>query len=60
MTKKKAAPKAKLKFKIIKRRDGRYAVKERCGGKVINGAEKQEFLLGQGLIKLSKQKASKE
>jgi hypothetical protein len=54
---KKGKPKEKAELKAVKRRDGRYAVEKRKGGN-LNGAEKVEFLVKQGLVKKMKPKAS--
>ncbi len=40
-------------YQIVERRDGRFAVRKRCGG-FVNGAEKTKILADAGKIKLSK------
>ena len=46
-------------FKILKRRDGRFAV-ETANGKAVNGEEKVKVLLAEGLIKVTEPKPVEE
>ncbi len=46
-------------FKILKRRDGRFAV-ETTNGKAVNGEEKVKVLLAEGLIKVTEPKPVEE
>jgi len=52
-------PKAvKSPYKIEKKRSGRYAVSERRTGKPVNGEQKVEVLVKEGLLKPVKKKAA--
>jgi hypothetical protein len=53
---KKSAPKAKEAFKLVQKRNGRWAVKG-TNGKYINGEEKVKILATKGVIKVLKKKA---
>ncbi len=46
-------------YKILKRRDGRYAVKNKAG-KWVNGVEKVKILSTEDLIKFSTPKKAEE
>ena len=48
-TKPKATPKSA--FKVEKKRSGRYMVTERRTGKAVNGVQKVEVLVKEGLVK---------
>jgi ribosomal protein L27 len=47
------------KVQAVKRRDGRYVVRQR-GGKLLHGEEKTKFLQEQGLVKVLKSKPKAE
>ncbi|MDQ3233233.1 MAG: hypothetical protein M3Q07_15560 [Pseudobdellovibrionaceae bacterium] len=51
----KTAKKDKKPYRLIKKRNGRYAIMAR--GKYIHAAEKVKILVAEGLIKLPKPKA---
>ncbi|MEI6834041.1 MAG: hypothetical protein WCL28_08600 [bacterium] len=53
---KKSAPKVKESFKLVQKRNGRWAVKG-TNGKYINGEEKVKILATKGVIKVLKKKA---
>jgi hypothetical protein len=53
---KKSAPKVKEAFKLVQKRNGRWAVKG-TNGKYINGEEKVKILATKGVIKVLKKKA---
>jgi len=46
-------------YQIVERRDGRFAVRKRCGG-FVNGAEKTKVLAEAGKIKVSKPSKKEE
>ena len=54
---KKSAPKVKEAFKLVQKRNGRWAVKG-TNGKYINGEEKVKILATKGVIKVLKKKAA--
>jgi len=54
----KAAKSDKKPYRLVKRRDGRYAVVQK--GKKVHGADKVKILVAEGLIKLPKPKAKAE
>jgi len=53
---KKSAAKVKEAFKLVQKRNGRWAVKG-TNGKYINGEEKVKILATKGVIKVLKKKA---
>ena len=53
---KKSAPKVKEAFKLVQKRNGRWAVKG-TNGKYINCEEKVKILATKGVIKVLKKKA---
>jgi hypothetical protein len=54
----KSAKKDKKPYRLIKKRNGRYAVMQR--GKYIRAEEKVKILVAEGLIKLPRPKAKAE
>lgn len=52
-------PKKKPELTVVKKRSGRFIVRQR-GGKLVHGADKVAFLVAQGMIKLPKPKAKAE